>query len=59
MNQRLIGLERLGMSCFRLVKLVKSATASSYFGKKCDFDIPCVPVLNELMNCNIFVLLLS
>lgn len=47
------------MSCFRLVKLITSATASSYFGKKCDFDIPCMPVLNELMNCNIFVLLLS
>lgn len=47
-NRRMIGLKR-GMSCFRLVKLIESITASSFFGKMYDFDMPSMPVLNELM----------
>lgn len=45
---RMIGLKR-GMSCFRLVKLIESITASRFFGKMYDFDMPSMPVLNELM----------
>ena len=44
----MIGLKR-GMSCFRLVKLIESITASRFFGKMYDFDMPSMPVLNELM----------
>ena len=47
-NRRMIGLKR-GILCFRLVKLIVSITAASFFRKMYDFDMPSMPVLNEFM----------